>query len=175
MTVFFLVLGIALLALVLTDALRFGITPNPSPSAVYYELEKELPEALSGAIYDVGGGFGGPAYFFAKKYPNCSVTAFEGSLLPYVVLKLRTLFLGKPKNLSIAFGNFHNLSPENPTLIYAYLYPKGMEKLHAWMQKEQFHSLHLISFTFALPHYTPQKKHICTDLYHSPLYFYWID
>lgn len=136
----------------------------PTSIRALKKLLQITPESLSKEIYDIGSGFGFVAYLLAKKYPNAKVIGVEISLVPYWISKV--LFFACP-NLTFERGDFQNYDLSKASLIYCYLFPKGMERL----AKMDIPCL-LISNTFAMPGKKIEKTIPIGDLYQSSLFLY---
>lgn len=134
-------------------------------------LLPHLPSQGRGKIYELGSGWGGIAFLLAKRYPNCTVEAYELSFIPYLFSKIVHLFYSCP-NLHIYRKNFFSELFSDATLIYCYLYSGAMIKLEEKFKEELQEGTIVVSNTFTIPGWSPYLTITTNDLYHSKIYFF---
>lgn len=137
----------------------------PTAKKVQDALINALPEHLEGAIVELGSGWGQLAYALSKKYPNCQVTGYETSHIPYFVSRLYS-----HKTLSFKRKDLFTVPLDEAKLVVCYLYPGAMKRLENKL--EGVNGLLVVSHTFSLPGYTPTKTIAVDDLYGTKIYFY---
>ena len=171
-----LVLTFILLAIALSIvfwSIRNGITPMPSTPKAKKNILELLSQNLNGNILELGSGWGTLAFSIAKKLPQCQVTAYENSPVPFLFSKLR-LFIQPRKNLSIQFQNFFHADLSHAQCIVCYLYPGAMQKLNTKFKKELKPGTWILSNTFALTGRSPIQSKTINDLYNTKIYLYQI-
>ena len=121
-----------------------------------------------GPIYELGSGWGGLAINLARAHPERQVRGYEISTLPY----LFSVFLGRCsglKNLEFRRQNFHQHDLSDAAMVVCYLFPGGMSEL---AEKLKGHSLVVVSNTFALPGWEPEKVVDLGDRHRTRVYRY---
>ena len=171
-SILFLLLTIVTISIV-CFSLHFGISPMPSNRKVKRALLTYLPDDQKGKIYELGSGWGGVAFLLARRYPNCQIVAFEGSWVPYFCAKLLHRFYCFP-NLTFRRKNFFDHSLDDATGVFCYLYPGAMEKLKVKFEEELHPGTWVLSNTFAIPGWSPEKAVELKDIYRSKLYHYFL-
>ena len=154
--------------------LKNKIGPSPTSGLVAKYVISILPKKVDGVIYDLGAGFGTMALKLANNYPGNKVVVIENNWLPFIVSKLIFKFLA-PKNLVSVRADIYSHSLKDAGLIYCYLCPYAMRKLSTLIPQKINRELLLVSSTFAVPGWKPQKVSRVNDLYQSPIYTYLID
>jgi len=124
-----------------------------------------------GTFYELGSGWGNIAFPLAKKFPNLSVCGYETSLVPYMFTRLR-LAIGSYPNLKIYRADFFTIPLNKSSGIYCYLYPGAMQKLKLKFEQELPADCIVITNTFAVPGWKPDKVIEIHDIYQSKMYVY---
>ena len=143
----------------------------PSNRKVKRALLSHLPAVQEGKIYELGSGWGGVAFLLARRYPNCQIVAFEGSWIPYFCAKLLHRFYCFP-NLTFLRRNFFDHPLDDATGLFCYLYSGAMKKLKVKFEEELHPGTWVISNTFAVPGWSPERAVALKDFYRSELYVY---
>ena len=143
----------------------------PSSSKAYNAMMTLADETGSGAIVDLGSGWGSFVIPIAKKNPQRQVVGYELSLLPWFISVLLKKILGL-KNLSLHRQNFYHANLPTASVLVCYLYPQAMNKIKAKLLLEQPAVDFLISNNFALPSWQSHKVIKLDDFYQSPIYLY---
>lgn len=167
----FFIFILILLLLIVAWSLKNGIGPMPTAPKAKKVLLDHLPQSWKGTIYELGAGWGTLAFPIAKKYPNCTVVAYENSPIPYLFLRLRLLF-SRSKNLEIKFQNFFLADFEDADMIVCYLYPGAMRKLKEKFEEELKHGALIVSNTFSIPGWNSFETYVVPDMYRSQIYMY---
>jgi trans-aconitate methyltransferase len=150
-----------------------GISPMPTAPRAKHAIISVLP-AVNGSVYELGSGWGTLVFPLADHYPNCQVTGIESSPIPYWVSRLQQLFYSYP-NLAIERADFFHYDLSGAQLIVCYLYPEAMRQLKYKFQKELQPGAWVVSNTFAIPGWIPEKVVTLDDLYHTKVYLYHLD
>ena len=159
-----LAIAIFLLGAIVISTLKIGISPMPTSIKAWRAIKHLLPEKSPEAIAELGAGFGHMALLLAKQYPNAKVVAYECSTIPFLVAKIASLF---QPNLHVVKKDFLLEDLSKFDLLYAYLFPKAMERL-----SEKELSGTLIYNNFALKNRPPAKKIYIGKWTKLPIYVY---
>ena len=166
---------IALAVVVLASAsvvyftLRLGISPMPSNRAQSEAILVAIAET-PGPIYELGAGWGTLAFALADRFPHAPVVAFELSWVPWAVMRLRQAARPR-KNLTLRRENFLTVSLSGAKVLVSYLFPKGMEALARRLEREST-GARLVTHTFAVRGWTPEREQTLDDLYRTHVYVY---
>jgi len=143
----------------------------PSSSKAYKAMLELVDETGTGAIIDLGSGWGNLIIPLAKNRPQRPVIGYELSWLPWLIstaLK-KALHL---ENLTLYRANFLQVKLPTASVLICYLYPEAMVKIATKLQQDQPDINFLISNNFALPASKPDKTIALNDFYKSPIYLY---
>lgn len=99
-----------------------------------------------------------------------TVVGLEISLLPYLLAKLRILFLKKKSKIAIQFANFWKINLQDADLVYFWLMPEFFEKLKTKLQNELKAGTKIISYVWPLPGWEPAE--ISEEQGHPKIYLY---
>ena len=171
MLVIFLVLLICAFFSIVWFTLKNGISPMPTSAKVKHVFLNSLPTKNSGAILELGAGWGTLAFALAARYPNCKVLAYENSWVPFIFCKIR-YFVTPYSNLKFVRCNFFDKSFSQATLIVCYLYPGAMEKLQIKFEQELEKDTLIATHTFSLRERKPFLVIHVKDLYNTPIFHY---
>ena len=150
---------------VLYVTIRFGVGPMPSTKKAIQQATTFV-DSHHEIIYDIGGGFGRPAKYFAQVFPQKKIILIEISSFSCFIAKLYCRKIG---NIEVQKGNFLHYNFQDDSFIYAYLYPSLMQNLsktsNDWKGR-------IVSYTFS---FRNQKEHQILELSKShsdKLYIY---
>ena len=144
----------------------------PTCAKVQKELLSALPEHLEGTILELGSGWGTLAFALGRRYPNCQVIGFEISTIPYLI-SLLLQRITKQKNVTFKKKNFLKEPLSQATMLVCYLFPVAMQNLKDKLEKDGNNTGQLIvSHTFYIPGWKPEKTLEVPDLYHTKIFFY---
>lgn len=133
---------------------------------------KSAPAEGPVQIVELGCGWGTLLRPLARKLPECTITGYETSPIPYLFSKLSTKILGF-KNIEIIGQNFYKADITGADIIVCYLYPGGMgilkDKLTQSPPKPLFY---LVSNTFQVYDWRPDSCTFVSDLFGSAIYVY---
>lgn len=149
-----------------------GISPMPSSWKAGRAVAELLKgEMETGSIGELGSGWGTMLLAVTIRLPQCLVTGYENSPVPFLFSRILLFFAGTKRG-SISYGNFYDKSLESHDAVICYLYPGAMEKLKTKFENELRKGSIVISNTFALRGWVPEKTTILRDLYRTPVYLY---
>ena len=171
LVIIFFIIFFSILILIVGWSIKNGIGPMPTSPKVKRLLLDHLPKHCKGIIFELGSGWGTLAFSLAKKYPDCSIMAYENSPVPYGFSKFLNLFF-RHRNLSIKRQDFFDVNLEKGTIIICYLYPEAMKKLKEKFEKELKPGTLIASHTFSIRGWSAVKIIEVPDIYHSKIYFY---
>lgn len=158
---------IFVLALILISIVGYsiwlGISPMPSSFKARKAIASLLPD-VTGQVYELGAGWGSLLGLLSR-YP--AVTAFELSPAPFAVA---WLIASKP--VKVVRADFFHQDLSDAGLIVCYLYPGAMGRLQEKFERELKDGCWVISNTFAVPGWTPEKVVVLDDWYRTKVYLY---
>jgi hypothetical protein len=162
---------VLVMAFILVWTIKNGISPAPTTRKIRKAIIPLLPEHIEGTIVELGSGWGGMALFFAEKYPNAHVVAFETSFIPWLVSIARA-WCSHQKNIHFKRKDFFLQPLSHTKLLFCYLSAPLMSRLQEKLVRDKVSGAAIISHTFALPGYTASKTIAADDLYHTKIYLY---
>ena len=156
---------------VVWHSLRTGISPMPSSRKAQEAILSLIHVQQDDVIIDAGSGWGGVAINAAKRFPDARVIGYELSPLPWLISRIRQKLFGI-ENLMFYRQDYRNEDLSCAAFIICYLFPDGMKILREKLQREKNFSGEIISNTFALRGYHPEKVIRLNDLSRTPIYLY---
>ena len=153
------------------SSIKLGISPMPSSRKAYKVMSDLVEKTGTGAIIDLGSGWGNFVIPIAKNNRQRQVIGYEMSILPWLISTVLKQIFGL-SNLTLHRENFYHASLPAASVIVCYLYPQAMIKIQAKLLLEQPKIDFLISNNFALPTFQPDTVIILDDFYKSPVYLY---
>ncbi len=172
------VIELVLLCIILISAgsivvttLRIGISPMPSSPQACKAIRSLIPENTTGSIVDLGSGWGNIVFFLSRAFPKARVTGIELSWIPWL-FSHSLHFVRKQPNLKLERNDFRKVDLADVSIVVCYLFPAGMKQLQEKLQRELKPGTIVISNTFQVAGWTPQKTLFLRDLYNTPIYFY---
>ncbi|MDX2366804.1 MAG: class I SAM-dependent methyltransferase [Colwellia sp.] len=172
--VLLLVTAILITVSLIYSTLKLGISPMPSSTKAYKTIRKLVDITGTGAIIDLGSGWGNFVIRIARRNPQRQVIGYELSYLPWLTSILLKKALGL-QNLTLYRQNFYNVNLPDASVLVCYLYPDAMVKIKNKLLLEQPKVDFLISNNFALPSWQSYKVVPLNDFYKSPIYLYKIN
>lgn len=148
-----------------------GISPIPSSSTSRSCILENLPDNLSGSVCELGAGWGTLAFPLASALPELEIIAFELSPIPWLFMHLRDK-LTRRKNLTIHRRNFFKEKFEGVSLVVCYLHSECLEKLRPKMEAELKPGTLVLSNTFEIPGWEPERIHRLEDSFCPQVYVY---
>jgi 16S rRNA A1518/A1519 N6-dimethyltransferase RsmA/KsgA/DIM1 with predicted DNA glycosylase/AP lyase activity len=128
-------------------------------------------EAGSGAIFELGSGWGNLLIPLAKAYPQRKIVGYELSFIPWLSTIILKRILGL-NNIQVLRQDFLQADLNSASLILCYLFPRGMLEVQSKLDTENGQLEYLVSNNFSLPSHKPSKIIRLNDLYKSPVYLY---
>lgn len=101
-------------------------------------------------LTDIGCGLAGALLFLARKHPDAIFVGIESAPLPYALARLRAAFSGLP-NLTVVYGDLWKQDLGDFDLVYCFLSPEPMPRLHEKAKREMRAGTLLISNSFQVP------------------------
>lgn len=150
---------------------RLGVPCMPTVAPVRKAM-LALAADPGGNIVELGSGWGGMAIAAAKTYPGASVTGIEYSLFPYLFSRLRRLFHPALKNLEFARRDFFSYPLEGASVVLCYLTNPLMARLKDKFLRELPPGARVISSTFFIPGWEPEKTEDVKGLWDTRIYLY---
>ena len=126
---------------------------------------------VQGRVAELGSGWGNLAFGIGKQLPQCSVVGYENSPVPFWVSQiLRSVLV--VSNVVFKRANFYRVSLVEFDVVVCYLYSGAMEKLREKFETELQAGAWVISHTFAVPGWKPERVVEVSDLYRTKVYVY---
>lgn len=152
-------------------SLYYGISPMPTSKKAKHAIFSCLPTKHKKKIYELGSGWGTLAFPLARSLKKSQIYAYEISPIPWIYSKFLQLFERFP-NLSIFRKNFFTVSLKDADGVVCYLYPKAMQRLKEKFEKELQAGAFVITNSFAIPGWIPDKVVEVDDFFKSTIYLY---
>ncbi|MFT4823403.1 MAG: hypothetical protein ACJASY_004301 [Halioglobus sp.] len=171
---------------IIWTTLAVGISPMPSSqkarlammqlietAEIEADIEASVVESFeaSGAIVDLGSGWGSLTIRMAVKYPDRQIIGYELSYFPWFVSVLVAKCLGL-NNLSVYRQDYLKADFSATSIVVCYLFPAGMVALETKLAEQKTSIRYVISNNFALPSFQPEKTIQLYDFYRSQVYRY---
>lgn len=148
---------------------KLGVSPMPTTSPVRNKMLEQIPSGTKGTIIELGAGGGSVSFAAAKAFPQCKVIGVEYSPFPFLIARLRQIFL---PNLSFIRQNFFDISFTNASVVLCYLSNPLMSKLKEKFEKELPSGTIIISSTFFIPDWKPEKTIDLEGLWKTRIFVY---
>ncbi|MBI1216825.1 MAG: SAM-dependent methyltransferase [Alphaproteobacteria bacterium] len=176
MSVFFSLVMLAALLLVFTNEYfqqKLGVSPMPTVPAVRAAMISLVPEDSKDCVMmELGSGWGGIVIDLARRYPSCRIVGVEGSIFPYLFSRLRLMLPGAPKNARVMHRNFFTVPLNDARVILCYLCNPLMAKLKPKFEKELPKGACVISSTFYVPDWVPEKTIRVEKMWETEIFLY---
>jgi len=130
-----------------------------------------LPRDLEGRVYDLGSGWGGLAIAIARAHPRAEVIGYELSAIPVLCARLFARIRGV-NNVRFERRDFFDATYEDAVAVVTYLLPDGMAKLCMKLEEELAVGTTVVSNTFRVPGWEPEKMVTMRDLHRTRIYGY---
>ena len=165
-------MSVATVCSIIFHTFKNGISPMPSSwKAGKAAAELLAGEMETGSIAELGSGWGTMLSGLTLRLPRCTITGYENSPVPFLFSRL-LLYAMRRTQVRIFFRSFYDTPLGSHDAVICYLYPGAMEKLRPKFEQELMEGSIVISNTFAVPGWVPEKTVILNDLYRTPLYLY---
>lgn len=159
------------LALIFFQTIITGVPPMSTSPQARSVLLDVIPPGLGGVVYELGSGWGGLARSLARQDFSSTVVACEVSLVPWAVSRLWCALNPLP-NLTIERRNFFTRPLSDAAGVVCYLYPGIMKKLKSKLETELPDGAWVISNTFAVPGWKPERRVRVEGVLSSFVYLY---
>jgi len=120
------------------------------------KLVSLLPKQKGLMVADLGSGLAGTLREMAEQRPDQQFFGFETAPLPFLFSWLLIQFSGS-KNVSVRFKSFWSVDLAEFDVLYCFLSPVPMEKLHAKAMSELKEGSLFISNSFTVPNHKPDR------------------
>lgn len=150
---------------ILYVTIRFGVGPMPSTKRAFQEAATFVKRDQD-IIYDIGGGFGRPARYFAHTFPQKKIVLIEISSFSCFIAKL---YCWGIRNIEIQRGNLLHYNFQDDAFIYAYLYPSLMQNLTKRLSNWKGR---IVSYTFTFRNQTESHIFELSKSHSDKLYIY---
>ncbi|MCP5505682.1 MAG: methyltransferase [Chlamydiales bacterium] len=161
-------MAFVILLLLLVFTWKNGASPMPTSHKMREALSKSLPALTHAKIVELGSGWGNLAFLLSKKYPHCTITAYENSPVPFLYSQL----LNYQKNLKIVQANFFRKDLSSADLVVCYLFPKMMERVRDKLERELAKGAHVVTHTYPIPGWEPKEVIEVNERLQSTIYIY---
>lgn len=128
----------------------------PSTLPVRREIIGLVPHLISGRIVELGSGWGGICFSLARRFPDRDVIGIENSVFPYYFSLIRQKIQRLP-NLTLRRIDFFKTDFRGTALTVCYLSNPIMKRLAEKFKEELPVDSILISSTFFVPDWEPEK------------------
>ena len=143
----------------------------PSSARARRAILSWIPADTTGEVFELGAGWGSLAFPIARHCPGAHVVAWEGSLVPYLVCRLRKLLWSAP-NLTLRFGDFSEVDLSRASGVVTYLWTGGMAQLAPKLGRELKSGSWVISSTFAWHGREETDEQTLDDFFRTKIYRY---
>jgi hypothetical protein len=150
--------------------LRVGISPVPSSAKATRAILDLIPNNAGEHITELGSGWGGLARAVTSQRPEAHVVAYELSLLPWTWSIGVARLMGR-REIDFVRRDFFDADLGDTDVVLCYLFPGAMERLAERLTHLKAGSI-IISNTFRLPGWEPDKVVELDDLYRTRVYRY---
>jgi hypothetical protein len=154
--------GFAVLLLINWNA---GVTRVPlylTNPKTWHALGNVVAEEQAASFVDLGSGLGGTLFALAKSRPECTFTGFETAPVPFLISSARQL-LGQFPNVRICYGSIWDADLSQYDVVYCFLSPVPMPRLHDKARAEMRTDCLLISNTFHVENFEPDRTIVIED------------
>jgi hypothetical protein len=172
---FIYVLAIILMAAVIIGEFfqqKTGVSAMPTIPAVRRRMLALISPPSGGKIVELGSGWGGMAIAAARQYPLCRVTGVESSIFPFIVSQIRRLMHPALKNIDFIRADFFDFSLRDTTAVLCYLCNPLMARLEKKFTAELPSGAVVVSSTFFIPGWTPEKNENVKGLWNTQIFVY---
>lgn len=151
---------------------KMGVSPMPTMPKVKREMVALIPSGTTGTIMELGSGWGGIAFAAARAHPQCQVVGIEYSPFPHMLASFRKLLSADVPNLKFIRQNFFDISFREASVVLCYLCNPLMAKLAEKFRKELPLGATVISSTFFIPDWEPEKISDIVGFWNTRIFVY---
>lgn len=124
-------------------------------SEVIDKISEEIKLDSDPKFYELGCGKASFLRAISEKFPQAECVGIEYSFLPWLIAKIQTVF--KQSKIKIQKNNIFKVNLADADYVYCYLNPKMMGLLEKKFKEECKPGTKIISYTFSLPNFKPEK------------------
>ena len=175
METFFAILTLTAIVVVFTNEFfqqRLGVSPMPTVPRVRREMLHQIPQGTIGGIVEFGAGWGGVSFAAARAFPHCKVVGVEYSLFPFLALYLRRALTPGLANLTFVRRDFFTFPLQGVSVVLCYLSIPLMARLREKFEAELPAGSTVISSTFPVAGWEPQKVSDIKGLWKTRIFVY---
>lgn len=125
-------------------------------------LERLLPHKQGPRFVDLGCGLGGPTMALANLRPDGTFHGVESAPGPYAVARVRQA-LFRQNNAGFIYGSIWDVDLSRYDMVYAFLSPAPMARLHAKVKAEMQPGSVFVSNSFAVPDVEADEVQVLED------------
>lgn len=162
------------IVVVLTNELyqqKNRVSCMPTTAHVRREIMGLVPTLTGGRIMELGSGWGGICFSLARQFPDREVVGIESSFFPYWFSRLRARWLGL-SNLTLLCEDFFDADFRRSALTVCYLSNPIMKRLAGKFRAELPADAILVSSTFFVPDWAPEKVLDVQGLWNTRIFVY---
>ena len=148
---------------------KLGVSPMPTMPSVKRAMLAQIPAKTVGKIVELGAGGGTVSFSAARAFPQCKVVGVEYSIFPFMIARIRQIFLS---NLFFIRQNFFDISFKDASVVLCYLSNPLMSKLKEKFERELPSGAVIISSTFFIPDWEPEKTIDLDGLWKTRIFVY---
>lgn len=149
---------------------RLKVSTMPSMDNVGHEMICQIPRDNKGTIVELGSGWGGVAVKASQNFPDNEVIGYELSIFPFMVSKIKQLFLRR--NLNFIRKNFFSVDLNNASVVLCYLSNDIMHNLKDKFLKELPSGALIISSTFFIDGWEEEKIVTVKGIWNTQIFVY---
>lgn len=162
---FFIVNIIIAVLIVLLLILLSWIWPPDSPWSPWWTTSKDISRRIcklaglskKDKFYELGSGEGTTVIIAAKEF-GAVCTGIEIDPIRNFIARLRVIFSGLSKKITLHRTNFFKIDLAPATVIYTYLVPKALLRLKPKFDKELKPGTLIVSFRYPITYYPLIKE-----------------
>ncbi len=139
-----IIASLIVIGMIAAEGIPFISTSNKDFKAIMEAVEAK-PNEL---IYDLGCGKAHLLTYAEKNY-NTRGIGYEISVWPYL-MAIFNLWYGRYKKTEVHFSNMYKADLSKADIVFCYLFPETMDKLHDKFVKEMKPGSRVVTYGFAL-------------------------
>ena len=150
---------------------KMGVSCMPSTAHIRREIIALVPQLQPGRIVELGSGWGGICIALARDFPDREVVGIENSFFPFCYGWLRQKLWRLP-NLTLRRMDFFKSDFRGTALTVCYLSNPIMKRLAPKFKDELPPGSVLISSTFFVPGWVPERVLDVTGVWNTRIFVY---
>jgi SAM-dependent methyltransferase len=151
-----------------------GAPPVPSSRGAVEATASLMPHRVRRCltVYELGCGHGRLLYGLAERFPRHRFVGFEISPIPFLVAWARSRRARWRGRVTVRWANFYRSDLSGADVAVCYLMIRPMQRLRPKFEAELASGSLVISHTFSVHGWRPQKEVRARDLFRTPVYLY---